>query len=132
MSSLVKQTNDVISDTLTRIRNAIMSKKDTVVVKNTKMVLNILNILSKYRFIGSYSMLESNDIEVSLKVDGRYRINKLVRISKPGLRKYVSAKEIKLVKGGKGIGVVSTSKGVISNVQAKKLGVGGEYICQVW
>lgn len=132
MASLVKQTNDVISDTLTRIRNAIMSKKDTVVVKNTKMVLNILNILSKYRFIGGYSMLESNDIEVSLKVDGKYRINKLIRISKPGLRKYVSAKEIKLVKGGKGIGVVSTSKGVISNVQAKKLGVGGEYICQVW
>lgn len=132
MVKKVKQTNDIISDTLTRIRNAIMAKKDLVMVKNTKMVLDILNILSKYKFIGGYSLLENKDIEVILKVDGVYRINELKRISKPGLRKYISNKDIKLVKGGKGIGIISTSKGVISNIQAKKLGVGGEYICQVW
>lgn len=132
MVKKVKQTNDIISDTLTRIRNAIIAKKDLVMVKNTKMVLDILNILSKYKFIGGYSLLENKDIEVILKVDGVYRINELKGISKPGLRKYISNKDIKLVKGGRGIGIISTSKGVISNVQAKRLGVGGEYICQVW
>lgn len=132
MVKKVRQTNDTISDTLTRIRNAIMAKKDLVIVKNTKMVLDILNILSKYKFIGGYSLLENKDIEVILKIDGVYKINELKRISKPGLRKYISNKNIKLVKGGKGIGIISTSKGVISNIQAKNLGVGGEYICQVW
>lgn len=128
----VKLTNDIISDTLTRIRNAIRANKSTVLVPNTRMVLEILNVLTKYGFLGGYNSTEFNAIEVNLLVNGKYAITDLKRISKPGVRKYVRCKDIRLVKGGYGIAVISTSRGVMSNIKARKLGVGGEYICEVW
>ena len=128
----LRTTNDVISDLLTRMRNAIAARHDSVFVKRTKMVLEILNILSNYRFIGGYSLLDSGDVQVFLKVNGVYRISQLERVSRPGLRIYVKSSQIKLVKGGKGLGILTTSKGVVSNLQARRLNVGGELICRVW
>lgn len=128
----VKQTNDVISDTLTRMRNAVSAKKETVVLSNTKIVLEILKVLSNANFIGQYLENSNGDIEVSLLTENGYRFTNLERVSKPGARKYIMASDIRSVKGGKGISIVSTSKGVLSGYQARKENVGGEYLCKIW
>ncbi|MCX8034741.1 MAG: 30S ribosomal protein S8 [Candidatus Dojkabacteria bacterium] len=128
----IKSTNDIVSDTLTRIRNAIKSKKNTVIVPLSKLVLEILKVMHNYKFIGDYQVIDKNAIEVNLLVDSRYKISELVRVSKPGLRIYVKSKDIKPVKYGYGIGIYSTSQGVVSHVKARKMGIGGEYICYIW
>ncbi len=128
----VKQTNDTLSDALTRLRNAIAAKKEITALPNTKLVLEVLKVLSNYGYISSYSESESGDIEVSLKTENGYRFSHLERISKPGVRRYVSFSEIRPVKGGKGLAIFSTSKGVMSGPQARKNQIGGEYLCKIW
>lgn len=130
--------NDTISDMLTRIRNANMVKHQIVQIPATKMSLAITEILKEEGYIEdfeSYSENNKNYLLISLKYTGKSRqpvICKLERISKPGLRVYSSSKELPKVLNNLGIAIVSTSKGVMTNLKAKELGIGGEILCYIW
>ncbi len=130
-------TNDPISDLLTRIRNSVQAKHRFVDVMNSRMNRYIVAILKDQGFIENFMVKEEGTIgviRVLLKyVEGRNSvINGLVRISKPGLRKYVNHDAIPLVRGGLGISILSTSKGVMAGHEAKKNKVGVEILCCVW
>ena len=129
---------DTISDMLTRIRNACMVKHQTTQVPATKMTRSIAQVLQSEGFIEGYE--ETGDqikksIVITLKYKGRNRqpiINTLKRVSKPGLRVYSRRKDIPRVLGGIGIAIVSTSRGVMTDREARSQGVGGEILCYVW
>ena len=129
---------DPIADMLTRIRNANTAKHDTVDVPSSKMKLAIAKILLDEGYIKSYELVENgkfNDIRITLKYGASKNekiISGLQRISKPGLRVYANKKELPKVLGGLGVAIISTNKGVITDKEARKLGVGGEVLCFVW
>nr|YP_009397898.1 ribosomal protein S8 [Sonderella linearis]ARW67084.1 ribosomal protein S8 [Sonderella linearis] len=130
--------NDMISDMLTRIRNANLVKHQIVQVPSTKMTLNILYVLKEEGFIYEFKEIEKRlrkYIVISLKYKGKSKspvITELKRISKPGLRVYANHKELPKVLGGIGIAVISTSKGVMTDKNARYFGVGGEVLCYIW
>ena len=130
--------SDPIADMLTRIRNANTAKHDTVDVPASKMKLSIAKILLDEGYIKSYELVENgsfNDIHITLKYGASKNekiISGLQRISKPGLRVYASKEELPKVLGGLGVAIISTNKGVITDKEARKLGVGGEVLCFVW
>ena len=129
--------NDLISDGLTRIRNAAMRRLETTKLLHSNVVEATLSILAAKRYIESYNVVEEDKkkfINVVLKYDehGRSVINELKRVSSPGRRVYKGKDEIKRFKNGYGTIIVSTSKGVLSNEDAHKAGVGGEILCSVW
>ena len=129
--------NDLISDGLTRIRNAAMRRLETTQLLHSNVVEATLKILAQKGYIESYNVIEENNkkfINVVLKYDDRGRsvINELKRVSKPGRRVYQGKDEIKKFKNGYGTIIVSTRKGVLSNDEAHKAGVGGEVLCTVW
>ena len=130
--------NDTISDMLTRIRNANMVKHQIVQIPSTKMSLAITEILKAEGYIEDfekYSENNKNYLLISLKYTGKSRqpvIGKLERVSKPGLRVYSSSKELPKVLNNLGIAIISTSKGVMTNLKAKELGIGGEVLCYIW
>ena len=129
---------DTISDMLTRIRNANMVKHQIVQISASKMSLAIANILKAEGFIEdfeSYSENKKNYILISLKYLGKSRksvICKIERVSKPGLRVYSNAKQLPKVLDNLGIAIISTSQGVMTNLKAKELGIGGEVLCYIW
>ena len=129
---------DPIADMLTRIRNANTAKHDTVDVPSSKMKLAIAKILLDEGYIKSYELVENgkfNDIRITLKYGASKNekiISGLQRISKPGLRVYANKEELPKVLGGLGVAIISTNKGVITDKDARKLGVGGEVLCFVW
>ena len=129
---------DPIADMLTRIRNANTAKHDTVDVPSSKMKLAIAKILLDEGYIKSYELVENgnfNDIRITLKYGASKNekiISGLQRISKPGLRVYANQEELPKVLGGLGVAIISTNKGVITDKEARKLGVGGEVLCFVW
>lgn len=128
---------DPIADMLTRIRNAIMARHDSVLVPSSKMKTSIARILKAEGFIRDYEMVRgkpARDIKIYLKYmeEGKPAISGLKRVSKPGLRVYVPKKEIPLVFGGLGIAIMSTPNGVKTGKQAWRQGAGGEVICYVW
>ena len=129
---------DTISDMLTRIRNANMVKHQIVQIPATKISLAIAKILKEEGFIEDFENYEENKLKyllLSLKYSGKSRkpvICTIKRISKPGLRVYSNAKELPKVLDNLGIAIVSTSKGVMTNLNAKKLGIGGEILCYIW
>jgi small subunit ribosomal protein S8 len=129
---------DTISDMLTRIRNANMVKHQIVQIPVTKMSLAIATILKEEGFITDFENYQENEIQyllLSLKYIGKSRkcvINKIKRISKPGLRVYTNSKELPRVLDNLGIAIMSTSKGVMTNLKAKELGIGGEVLCYIW
>ena len=129
---------DPIADMLTRIRNANTAKHDTVDVPSSKMKLAIAKILLDEGYIKSYELVENgkfNDIRITLKYGASKNekiISGLQRISKPGLRVYANKEELPNVLGGLGVAIISTNKGVITDKEARKLGVGGEVIAYVW
>lgn len=129
---------DTISDMLTRIRNANMVKHQIVQIPATKMSLAIVEILKTEGFIQdfeSYNQNEKKYLLISLKYVGKSRkpvICKIERVSKPGLRVYSKAKELPRILDNLGIAIISTSKGVMTNMKAKELGVGGEVLCYIW
>ena len=129
---------DPIADMLTRIRNANTAKHDTVDIPASKIKVAIAGILLDEGYIKSYELVENgnfNDIRVTLKygVDTNEKIiSGLQRISKPGLRVYASKDELPRVLGGLGVAIISTNKGVVTDKEARKLGVGGEVLCFVW
>ncbi|MDR2635357.1 MAG: 30S ribosomal protein S8 [Campylobacteraceae bacterium] len=129
--------NDLIADGLTRIRNASMRKLDTAKLLHTKAVEAILGILQDKGYIQSFNVVEEDNkkfINVVLKYDehGKQIIHELKRISTPGRRIYKGKDEIKRFKSGYGTIIVSTSKGVLSNDEAHKIGIGGELLCSIW
>lgn len=127
-----KQSNDSISDALTRMRNAILANKSETVLPKTKIILELLKVLSNYGYIGNYEINEDDNVSVVLNTEKGYRFHSLVRVSKPGVRRYVKSGEIKPVKGGRGLAIISTSRGVMSGANARKQGIGGEYLCKIW
>ena len=130
--------NDTISDILTRIRNANMVKHQIVQIPSTKMSLAIVNILKEEGFIEDFESYDENNkkcLLISLKYLGKSRqsvITKIKRVSKPGLRVYKNAKELPKVLDDLGIAIISTSKGVMTNLKARELGIGGEVLCYIW
>ena len=129
---------DTISDMLTRIRNATMVKHQIVQVPVTKMSLAIATILKDEGYIQDFENYQEDNrkyLLLSLKYTGKARnsvINKIQRISKPGLRVYTNSKELPRVLDNLGIAIMSTSKGVMTNLKAKELGIGGEVLCYIW
>nr|YP_009029384.1 ribosomal protein S8 [Leptocylindrus danicus]AGH28915.1 ribosomal protein S8 [Leptocylindrus danicus] len=129
---------DTISDMLTRIRNANMVKHQIVQIPTTKMSLGIASILKEEGFIEDFESYEQDSkkfILISLKYKGKERepvICKIQRISKPGLRVYSNADKLPKVLNNLGIAIISTSQGVMTNLNAKKLGIGGEVLCYIW
>ncbi|MDR3609604.1 MAG: 30S ribosomal protein S8 [Ignavibacteriaceae bacterium] len=127
---------DPISDFLTRIRNAAKAKKPRVDIPSSFMKKNLAEILKKQNFIEDFSMVEDNKqniIRVQLKYkNGLSAISGLRRISTPGLRVYKNSSDIPRVLNGLGIAVVSTSKGLLTDKEARKNSVGGEVVCYIW
>ena len=130
--------SDPIADMLTRIRNANTAKHDTVDVPASKMKIAIANILLDEGYIAKYDLVEDGHfqtIHITLKYGADKNekvISGLKRISKPGLRVYANTEDIPKVLGGLGTAIISTNQGVITDKEARKLGVGGEVLCYVW
>jgi len=128
---------DPISDFLTRIRNAQRAKKKTVDIPASKLKVKIAEIMKTQGFIAEYSLNETKNKQGSINIKLKYANNSSViigleRISRPGIRKYVSGSELPKVLNGLGIAIVSTSRGLMTDKEARKLGVGGEVICNIW
>lgn len=129
--------NDPLGDMLTRIRNAQMRNRSTVRSPSSKLRLRVLEVLKDEGFIRGYEVIDEGDhkpqVEISLKYhDGRPVIRELTRLSKPGRRYYSGVGEIPSVRSGLGVAIVSTSKGVMSDAQARAANVGGEVLCRVF
>ena len=126
--------NDLIADMLARIQNAIMRNKEYVSVINTNINRDILAVIKKEEMIEDFEVSEDGRmVEVKLSyVDKEPAITKLKRISKPGQRIYISKKDIKQIMNGRGISIISTSKGVMAGAVAKSQDLGGEFICKIW
>lgn len=129
--------NDPIADMLTRLRNAISVKKEAVEVPASKIKLNIAKILKEEGYIHQYKLIKDGKqgiIKIFFRYDEdkRCAISHLERISKPGRRIYVKRKQIPYVLNGLGIAILSTPKGVLTDRQARRLGVGGEWLCNIW
>jgi len=128
---------DPIADMLTRIRNANIVGHTTVDIPASKMKKSIAGILTEEGYIKGYDVISDNKqgmIRVHMKygTDKEKVISGIKKISKPGLKVYAKADGVPKVLGGLGIAIISTSNGVISDKEARKLGVGGEVICYVW
>ncbi|KFN38882.1 MAG: 30S ribosomal protein S8 [Sulfuricurvum sp. MLSB] len=129
--------NDLIADSLTRIRNAAMRRLDSTILVHSKVVEAVVAILADKGYIESFNVVEDGvkkSINVVLKYDekGRTVINEVKRVSKPGRRIYKGKDELKRFKNGYGTIIVSSSKGVLPNDKAFELGVGGEVLCTIW
>ncbi len=129
--------NDPLADMLTRLRNAISVKKEAVEVPASKIKLNIVKILKEEGYIHQYKLIKDGrqgiiKIAFEYDEDKRCAISHLERISKPGRRIYVKRKQIPYVLNGLGIAILSTPKGVLTDRQARRLGVGGEWLCNIW
>ena len=129
---------DPVADMLTRIRNANTAGHTTVDIPASKVKKSIAEILQSEGYIENYDFIE-DDKQGIIKIEMKYGADKkekvisgLKKISKPGLKVYAKSDDVPRVLGGLGIAIISTSSGVISDKEARKLGVGGEVICYVW
>ncbi len=128
---------DPISDFLSRLRNGIRSRKQYVDCPRSKLKKRIAEILQEEGYVDSVANIEDDKqgfLSVTLRYNNDHRcaITGMKRISRPGQRRYVGAKMVPKVRNGLGIAIMSTSRGVMTDRQARKLGVGGEVICEVW
>ena len=130
-------TSDPIADMLTRVRNAIQARHPKVDVPASKLKTEIARILKEEGYIANYKPTEENGQKV-LRVYLKYGPNNeavirdLQRVSRPGCRVYLGRDEIRRVQGGLGISIMTTPKGVMTGRQARREGVGGEILCEVW
>lgn len=128
---------DPIADLLTRIRNALMAKHDRLDVPSSKLKRNLMALLQQEGYIEGYETIDNEPQDI-LRVYLRYNRNgipslrRLSRVSKPGRRVYRGADDIKPVLNGLGTAIVSTSKGLLTDRQAREMRVGGEIICELW
>ena len=128
---------DPIADFLTRVRNAIGAGKKTVDIPASNIKKGIAEIMKNTHFISDYSLIETEGVKkyLSLKLkynDGVSVIEGLRRVSKPGIRTYKDSENIPRVRNGLGIAVISTSKGLMTDKQARAQKIGGEVICEIW
>lgn len=128
---------DPIADMLTRIRNAIMARHDSVLIPVSKTKLSMAKILKDEGFITDYTVLRGTGVQRVIKVTLRYIDNQpaivgLERVSKPGLRVYVKRQEIPRIYGGLGIAILSTSKGIMVGLDSWRRNIGGELLCYIW
>jgi len=130
-------TTDPISDFLTRIRNAHLAKHDRLDVPTSRQKVELCKILKDQGFIRNFRLVEDspvNKLRVYLRYDelGTPAIAHMERVSKPGRRVFRKAVELEPVRNGIGVGIISTSQGLMSDTQARDRGVGGEVICHIW
>ncbi len=129
---------DPVADYLTRLRNAIQAKHRVVDIPASNLKKEITRILHEQGYILNYKFVDDGPqgtIKIALKYDPIYKVNsikKLQRVSTPGLRKYTGYRDMPRVLNGLGIAIVSTSKGVMTNKEASRMGVGGEVLCYVY
>ena len=128
---------DPIADMLTMVRNASSAKKEVVEVKNSRLTEEIIKIFKKEKFISNYKVIKNSKqgvlrIYLQYLKDGKPAILGIKKISKSGLRVYKKAEDVPQVLGGLGTAVISTSKGLLTDVQARGNKVGGEVICYIW
>src|SRR5487761_9723 len=128
---------DPIADMLTRIRNAVRARHPRVDLPSSKMKIELARILKEEGYVSTYKVVEENKRKV-LRVFFRYTSDKrsvltnLKRISRPGCRRYVGKSDIRPVVGGMGVAILSTPRGIMTGQTARKEGVGGELLCEVW
>jgi len=131
---------DPIADFLARIRNGIRARKQQIELPRSNMKLRIAEILRDEGFVNSVATVEDKKqgiLKLELRYDGRptgsaNAITGMRRVSRPGQRKYVPAKDVPRVRNGLGIAIISTSQGVMTDKEARAKGVGGEVLCEVW
>ncbi|MBD3379226.1 MAG: 30S ribosomal protein S8 [Candidatus Omnitrophica bacterium] len=129
--------SDFIADQLTVIRNANRVGKKSALVKRSGTVEGLLEIVRREGFIDNFKVIEDNKqgmVKVYLKYleDGTPCLEAINRISKPGRRVYICAEDVKEVRGGVGISIMSTNKGLMTDSEAREAGVGGEVLCEIW
>ena len=130
-------TTDPISDLLARIRNAHLAKHDRLDLPSSKLKLELCRLLKEEGYIRNFRHLEgpaAGTLRVFLRysADGTPAISSLRRVSKPGRRVYRGARDIQPVKSGLGVGILSTSQGLVSDKTARERGIGGELLCEIW
>ena len=129
--------SDPLADMLTRIRNAVMVRFDSIELPSSTMKVSVAKVLKDEGYISDYQVKETETQNI-LAIDLKYGPNKepvitgIKRVSKPGLRKYAKATNVPTVLNGLGVSIISTSKGVVSDKTARDLNSGGEIICEVW
>ena len=128
--------SDLIADTFTMIRNAVMARKENVDVPASKLIKSILDILKKEDYIDNFKLIEDKKqgyLRIYLKyISGKPAIRSIKRVSRPGLRIYVNHRKIPSVLRGRGLAIISTSKGITTGEEAKNLKSGGEVIGYIW
>lgn len=126
--------NDPISDMLIRIKNAYMARKGSVIIPHTNVVLALVKVLQKQGYVGEISRAAgSRNLTVLLKyAAGVPALTDVKRVSKPGLRRYIRARDLGSVKSGLGQVILSTPNGLKTHIEAKKEHIGGEVLCAVW
>ncbi len=129
--------SDPLADFLTRIRNAVRANFDTVEIPQSKLKVRVAEVLKNEGYIAGYQLAEQG-VQGVIRIELKYGPNReqvitgIRRVSKPGLRQYKKSDVIPKVMSGLGVGILTTSKGVISDREARRLNVGGELLCEVW
>ncbi len=130
------QSTDQIADLITRIRNAVMVGKNEILVPTSKLKVNVTEVLAKNGYVSSYEVIDGKPrgvLKVTINEPGAMaKINEISKVSKPGRRVYSGADELPVVKSGRGMVIVSTSKGLMTGREAKKNRLGGEILVKVW
>ena len=130
------QSTDQIADLLTRIRNAMMVGKNEILVPTSKLKVGVVEVLAKNGYIASYEVVDAtprNTLHVVINEPGQLaKINEITKVSKPGRRVYSSAEDLPTVKSGRGMIIVSTSKGLMTGKEARNQRLGGEILVKVW
>ena len=130
------QSTDQIADFITRIRNAVSVGKNEILVPVSKLKIAIVEVLAKNGYVASYDVVEGTPrgmLHVVINEPGTVaKVNEITKVSKPGRRVYSSASDLPVVKSGRGMIIVSTSKGLMTGREAKKAGLGGEILVRVW
>ena len=130
------QSTDQVADLITRIRNAVMVGKNEILVPTSKLKAGVVDVLKKNGYISSYEIVEGTPrgmLKVTINEPGaNAKINEISKVSKPGRRVYSSADDLPTVKSGRGMLIVSTSKGLMTGKEARKQRLGGEILVKVW
>ena len=130
------QSTDQIADLITRIRNAIMVGKNEIFVPTSKLKTNVVEVLAKNGYVASFEVIDGEPrgmLKVTINESGTIaRINEISKVSKPGRRVYSAADDLPTIKSGRGMVIVSTSKGLMTGREAKKNRLGGEILVKVW
>lgn len=130
------QSTDQIADLITRIRNAVMVGKNEILVPTSKLKVNVVEILVKNGYLASFDVIDGKPrgmLHVVINEPGTVaKVNEVTKVSKPGRRVYAGADELPVIKSGRGMIIVSTSKGLMTGREAKKNRLGGEILVKVW